>query len=235
MFVGLGLALRFSTSSRVLEFNTRLSLVYCGPKTQADQKEIVRQGALVISSSFSISASFCIYFNFWFRKIYEQRSGRKWEEALKKNSNEKWILRLDGSDQSLSNTVGRVWERLRNKGENVGSELERLKPRGPLGRWWERERPETLIAEKFNPKETVSFEELSIDERSLGHCSSGNAPLLLPSMGEGGGDYGPEFQDFLFLPPSPRPSPARGEGVSGWKLDGNLRIFLVFLFYGFYQ
>jgi hypothetical protein len=38
-----------------------------------------------------------------------------------------------------------------------------------------------------------------------------------PSMGEGegGGDYGPEFQDFLFSSPSPHPSPARGEGVSG--------------------
>ena len=38
-----------------------------------------------------------------------------------------------------------------------------------------------------------------------------------PSMGEGkgGGDYGSEFQDFLFSSLSPRPSPARGEGVCG--------------------
>jgi hypothetical protein len=41
-----------------------------------------------------------------------------------------------------------------------------------------------------------------------------------PSMGKdvGGRDYGPEFQDFLFLSPSPRLSPAGGEGVSGRKL-----------------
>jgi|GEM_PF-2033556 len=38
---------------------------------------------------------------------------------------------------------------------------------------------------------------------------------------EGGGDYDSEFQDLLSLPPSPQPSPAKGEG--GFRRDTNLK------------
>jgi len=50
--------------------------------------------------------------------------------------------------------------------------------------------------------------------------------------GEGGGDYGSELQDFLFLSPSPRPSPAGGEGVSVWKVDSLIALKCSILTFG---
>jgi len=40
-------------------------------------------------------------------------------------------------------------------------------------------------------------------------------PLPLDGGGKGGGDHIPESQDYPFWSPSPQPSPARGEEVSG--------------------